>query len=370
MLREILGYLLLAQYVEITLPTSSENKCQRAYSFETAILRTCKALYAQGLAIFKLNQFILASTTHASIFLQDAQAHNVVVWTQKLARFKHYALRVHIIPQKYAHIKENSAFFMLCLADLEDLLCILRLHTYTSANPRWKIQLQVVASAVEQESLSIRYQESQLSPFEKLKDVGQHCKVNENVDGALAKRVERSMTPTVFWTRARCRDFLDILLHKVSIARKATREKQVLVAHGILSKLTYLLSTPGMIGWIYFQFLQSGDEVLQFNLFTNLLEECHQGFMLSKLWLAESSTASKVYSTSVDVLGYISSYVGPGGSVLGGTWRGTAWGRLILAAANVGLCEYESARQIVLSACKLEPNNATVRNALRLCEQF
>lgn len=159
-------------------------------------------------------------------------------------------------------------------------------------------------------------------------------------------------------------------IRKVSIAHEASRERQVAVAYSVYKSITHLLSNPGTIGWLYFQFIQSGDEVLQISFFDTLTEQCQQGWILSKLWLAESSTASEAYSACQDVLTCVATYVGPGGSALGKAWCESVWGLRIIAAANVGLGRYESARQSTLSACKLEPNNASHRSALKLCEQL
>ena len=318
--------------------------------------------------MLRLNRFILASTTHASVFVSDAQAHNVVIWTQKISKFKHYALRVHIISQKFVHTREKSIFFMLCLADLQDLLCILRHLTYTVANPRWKIQLQVGANAVQQEALSVHYQESLLSPFEKLKGVGQSCKVKGNVDTTLAKRVEESMTPTVFWTRARCRDYYDIIAQKVSMARSAGQKKHAVVAHHIYSELSELFGTPSKIGWINCQMISSNDRVFQSNIYSALiLGQCQQGLMSSRLWLAETSTIRECECECSDVLSFLSD-INPH-TISANDWRLAADGLFIRAAAHVGLGQYERAKQALLSALKLEPN-ALHRKALKMCEEF
>jgi len=372
-LREILGYLLLTQNVEVTV-SASDGDSHRAYRFETSILRTCKTMYTHGLAVLKLNRFILASSTQTSIFLKNSQDHDIVLWTRRFSHFKHYALRLHIVSQKLGKNKEKLIFFMLCLADLEDFLCMLRQLTYTMYNPRWKIQLQLEAGDEGAEQLSIRYQESLLSPFEKLKGVGQHCKVKGNVDAALAERVEKSMTPTVFWTRARCRDYFDIIAQKLAMARNASQKKHLQIAHIVYDDILREVGARAMIGWIYFQFIacgDSGEEVFRSNFFDKLiLEQCQQGLVLSKLWLAEQWTnKSEVYMFCEGVLPYV--YGRPAEKVAGtgNEWRVSAFGLHLRAAAHVGMGQYEKARQSVLDALKLEPS-ALYRNALRMCEEF
>lgn len=269
-LSRILDFLLLAEHCEITRQSTKTKLC-RAYDFQLNILRTCRRLYDGGCAVFKLNNFIVASTTAPPYHIvTEAQDHNVIIWTKKLNAFKNYKARLHLLSGKLKG--DSTHFFMMCSADLEDFVCILRYLTFTDMRPTFNIHLKLGAPG--SNSLALKDQEAILSPFEKLVGEGQRCKITGIVDNALAKRVVANATPTIFWSRAQCRDFLNIVEHDMRIADVAASNRHFDVTHHIYHKIQRCMEAPGKIGKVMSQFIMCEDEAL--NLSFSIMQSRHQ----------------------------------------------------------------------------------------------
>jgi len=254
---------------------------------------------------------------------------------------------------------------MFCLAEQQDMISILRQLTYTSTFPKWKIQLEVVAQHSPQELL--------LSPWEKLNGIGQRCTVKGNVEESIARRVERSMTPTVFWSRARCRDWLDIVVHKFLMARSAGLKGHARAANHIYHDVSRLLDAPGSTGWVSYQFQACSDAAFMDTWMELQMHQFQYGLMLSNLWNAAQPPSTNVTQASQKLLEWFTltrrtHQAFPAFHQIG--WVDAAYALHMQAAGCIGLGKYQEARQLVLKAMKAEPSMKVYRQAYKLCSKF
>lgn len=314
-------------------------------------------------AILKPNNFILVSTTAPEhFFITEAQHHDIVIWRKRLNNFKNYNARLHLLSSKLKG--EPLQFFMLCTADLPDFICILRLLTFTEFRPQFIINLELGAPG--SNTLAKKDQEAVLLPWGKLVGVRQRCKITGIVDTELAKSVSTKAMPTVFCSRAECRDFLDILGHEMQIADDAAAKKHFRVTHHIYHKLISFMEAPGKIGKVMNQFHTSDDRMLQLSL-TDQLSRHQHGGMLANLWKASecetSDQARPFFKKMIEAGSY---NYGPAAMA----WHKTPHWEQLQAMAHVGLREYKLARNRFARAMRMNPYEKSYLAGYKKCGQM
>jgi len=136
-LRRILDFLLLVDEVEDIGPSKQTifTKCH----YETAVLRTCRTLYYEGLSVLRVSHFILVSTTDLKM-PQRCITSNIPVWTKHLKHFKYSELRLYIVLGKIQ--QKQNVFFVLSAHHLSKFVDLLRLYTCMSVHEfRMKFEL-------------------------------------------------------------------------------------------------------------------------------------------------------------------------------------------------------------------------------------
>lgn len=209
-LHHILDYLLPARHVL----TRDPDTLARSYHFEVATLRICKAIATQAADIFHSNHFVLVSTNDLRI-LDDDKNYDLRLWRQKIPKFKKYTMRLHIVAQTIE--TTTSHFFLLCASDLDNF--VMRLRTiYFTAEPQYKVMIEVKGLDKSQGMLSNKQQRALLLPFTKLRGAGQKCNIKGMVVPDLVKRVTDMVASPIHWIRAQARDVFEILVYKAAIA--------------------------------------------------------------------------------------------------------------------------------------------------------
>lgn len=342
-------------------------------------MRTCKALHTTGLAVFKLNWFILGSTTaHPRAFTEEAQNHNTIIWTktQKLKNFKHFKLRLHFTSPStiFSHGSKVNTFFLLCLKELDQFLLIIRSLTYGEP-PKLKFLLRLEgATQGDTEPLSIKQQRALLSPFEKVIGTAQKCTVTGAVDGKLAKRIESRVSPTVFWTRAQCRDFLDILKQLMLVARAASLQNQHKAAHHIYHNLIQYFESPGRAGKV-FSHINSGEDTALQLYFAGFSMQVQYGLILANLWFAHSGYENNLEKLSKNIIEATSLHFTAAtiqmlrASGMAPAWPTESMWLQLRAMGYIGLQQYGDARRDFDKAAKLDASNPSHSSQSSKCAQ-
>lgn len=243
---------------------------------------------------------------------------------------------------------------------MEDFVCILRCLTFTDIFPEFNIHLRLGAPG--SDSLALKDQEAILSPFEKLVGEGQRCKVTGIVDNTLAQRVVLSATPTIFWSRAQCRDFWDIVEHHMRIADTAASKRQFDVTHHIYDKIQRCMEAPGKIGKVMSQFVMCEDRALSLS-FSLMQSRPQHGLMLANLWKSsEQQTCDQARPFFDDIIEMGTHTYNPHT-----VWHRTAHWEQIHAMTYVGLGKYKLAQNRFMKAMKIDPSEMTYTTSYNKC---
>ena len=140
-----------------------------------------------------------------------------------------------MLVQRYNADKKFTTFLM-CAMDLPVLIDVLEM-IILAEQPEFDFKLEL------QPGVNPKVTSELLIPFKRLRGEGQNCIVRGCLDATLRQAIETSMTPRVFWSRQRSRDFYHMVLESSSIAYDAMRASNWELASIIFIDIKNFLST-------------------------------------------------------------------------------------------------------------------------------
>jgi hypothetical protein len=257
-LRRIIDFLLSSAEVKKTwLSPSVKDKfyCTTVYDFQLAIMRTNTALHAIASEVFLNNHFVLITSNNGTL-RHEMNENRVQFWDVQLETFKNYRLHLQSSGKGYAiaaqrrinNITNRRTSFLICSDGLEDFVNMLRTYESLVNMNEYCMSFRLNTKGMRQESMPLKLQQRLLEPFMRLRTSRQTCSIAPSVDEDLAKRLQASVTPQVFWFRAQGRELYNVILHERLVADAAFDAGQIEVAARLYDNAADIVQNARRIG--------------------------------------------------------------------------------------------------------------------------
>jgi len=210
-LRRICEYLLSARevnrgYVEYGL---LRTRPEILYDFQTAIMRTNRALYKIARSVFAANHVIHVASSDYNIFTSifGSEFSGPILqppklWTNNIEHATDIRMEVYFDTKDYRqpHYRPGDhAAGLLILENLADLVARMAMSDI-AFHSQIGLSIYVKENRTGQ-SQPLKLQRALLEPFKSLHGIGQTCTIRGLVEPLLATQMEKCLTPEVHWYR-------------------------------------------------------------------------------------------------------------------------------------------------------------------------
>lgn len=288
LLRQILGYLLHTDKIDLTRSQGSETS---KYHFEVAILRTCHVLHRLGLSIFCRNHFVLLSTRPKTLIDRFERNPQISLWktASKLKKFKRYHLRLHIGSETASRETKETTFGLFCVADIEAVVLELRvLICWQRCISRFtfKLLFELEGLADGSGDLPPKVQHALLRPFVKSRSHNSIFMFRSDTkasDDVL--RLMDSMRSPIFWARANVSDSWELITYMRRLADDALSRNDYICA---TSRYTEAMSFAHDVVSVHREWARMSDDAFE-DACTKMMIVIHYNSTLARLSLFMSN---------------------------------------------------------------------------------